>query len=63
MASATELLHRARLALDLPGLSLLSRTPEGALPSGYVDALFMMAGARQPGDMLDTLFKWRPDGA
>ncbi len=59
----SELMHRARLALDLPGLSLLTRAPEGALPSGYVDALFLMAGARQPGEMVDALFKWRPDGA
>jgi hypothetical protein len=56
----SDLLHRARLALDLPGLSLLTRAPEGALPSGYVDALFMMAGARQPGEIMDALFKWRP---
>ena len=59
----SELMHRARLALDLPGLSLLTRTSEGPLPSAYVDALFVMAGARQPGEMLEALFKGRPDGA
>jgi len=59
----SELLHRARLALDVHGLSLLTRAPDGALPSGYVDALFMMAGARQPGEMVDTLFRWTPHGA
>ena len=59
----SELMHRARLALDLPGLSLLTGAPQGPLPSAYIDALFVMAGARQPGEMLDALFKGRLDGA
>jgi hypothetical protein len=51
----SELVHRARLALDLPGLSLLGRSDASA-PSGFVDAIFMLASSRRPDEMLDALF-------
>jgi hypothetical protein len=45
--ASSEILHRARLVFDLPGLSMLVREDSGPLPSSYVDAIFMLAsGAR-----------------
>ena len=59
----SDLLHRARIALDLPGFSNLSQTTQGALPTNYVDALFNLAGARQSGDLAEALFSWGDDDA
>lgn len=56
--AGSELIHRARLMLDLPGLSLLERDRDRALPSGYLDAVFMLASARKPDEILDPLFDW-----
>jgi hypothetical protein len=56
--AGSELMHRARLLLDLPGLSLLERDRNRALPSGYLDAVFMLASAQKPGGMLDPLLNW-----
>ena len=53
--AGSELMHRARLLLDLPGLSLLERDRSHPLPSGYLDAIFMFASARKPGELLDSL--------
>ena len=54
--AGSELIHRARLALDLPGLSLLTRAPGAVLPSGFVDALFTLAASRRADEILDPLF-------
>jgi hypothetical protein len=53
--SGSQLLHRARAAFDLPGFSMPSRDKATTLPSNYVDALFALAGARQPGELIETL--------
>jgi len=53
--SGSELMHRARVAFDLPGFSMLSRAKETTLPTNYVDALFALAGARRPGELIETL--------
>jgi hypothetical protein len=54
----SELLHRARLVLDLPGLSMLERDRPEVLPSAYLDTLFMLASSRKPDELLDPLFEW-----
>lgn len=59
--AGSEVLHRARLLFDFPGLSLLEREKPDMLPSSYVDAIFMMAAAKEPGAMLDQLFRWDED--
>lgn len=50
--AASELIHRARLILDLPGLSILARDGAGLLPSAYVDAVFMLATTNHKPDEL-----------
>lgn len=56
--AASELLHRARLVLDFPALSMLEpETPE-FLPSAYADAVFMLASGQKPGALLDPMFRW-----
>jgi len=57
----SELLHRARLALDLPGLSMLQSSPDHTLPSSYVDAIFMLASTRRADELLELLFQWGHD--
>jgi hypothetical protein len=52
--AGSELLHRARLLLDFPGLSILERDEEQTLPSGYLDAIFMFASGRA---LLDSLLE------
>jgi len=59
----SELLHRARIALDLPGFSNLGHGEPGSLPTNYVDALFSLAGERQSGDLAEALFRWGRDDA
>ena len=54
--AGSDLIHRARMALDLPGLSLLTRSTETALPSSFLDALFTLASSRRPDEILDPLF-------
>jgi hypothetical protein len=55
--AASELLHRARLVLDFPGLSMLERDSPEALPSTYLDTIFMLASSRKPDELLDPLFE------
>jgi hypothetical protein len=57
----SDLLHRARLMLDLPGLALLERETRSALPSAYLDTVFMLAASPKPGEVLEPLFEWRLD--
>lgn len=59
--AGSELLHRARVLLDLPGLALLERQTETAYPSAYLDAIFMLAGALRPGAMMEPLLDWEID--
>src|SRR5579872_2706306 len=47
----SELLHRARLVLDFPGLSLLELDSSTVLPSAYLDAIFMLASSPRPGEL------------
>jgi len=54
----SELLHRARLLLDFPGFSMLERDRGQTLPSGYLDAVFMLASSLKPNELLDPLFAW-----
>jgi hypothetical protein len=56
------LLHRARLLLDLPGLSLLERSPETSYPSAYLDAIFMAASSIKPEAMIEPLLDASFDG-
>ena len=56
--AASELLHRARLVLDFPGLSILERDSPEVLPSAYLDTIFMLASSRKPNELLDPLFEW-----
>jgi hypothetical protein len=56
--AASELLHRARLVLDFPGLSMLERDSPEVLPSAYLDTIFMLASSRKPDELLDPLFEW-----
>jgi hypothetical protein len=55
------LLHRARLILDLPGISMLESDSEDAIPSSYIDTIFMLAASDDPGDVLNHLFRWEYD--
>jgi hypothetical protein len=55
--ATSDILHRARLIFDLPGLSMLAREGPGPLPSSYVDAIFMLASSHNP----DELFEQPPD--
>jgi hypothetical protein len=57
----SDLLHRARLMLDLPGFALLGGETDNALPSGYLDTIFMLASAPKPDEMLEPLFDWSSD--
>lgn len=59
--AASELLHRARLVLDFPGLSMLERDSPEVLPSAYLDTIFMLASSRKPNELLDPLFEWGRD--
>jgi hypothetical protein len=59
--AASELLHRARLVLDFPGLSMLERESPEVLPSAYLDTIFMLASSRKPDELLDPLFEWGRD--
>jgi hypothetical protein len=57
----SELLHRARLVLDFPGLSMLELDSSATLPSAYLDTVFMLASSPKPGELLDPLFRWGSD--
>jgi hypothetical protein len=59
--AASELLHRARLILDFPGLSMLERDSPQILPSAYLDTIFMLASSQKPDELLDPLFEWGRD--
>ena len=59
--AASELLHRARLILDFPGLSMLEPGTPEALPSAYLDTIFMLASSPKPDELLDPLFEWGRD--
>ena len=61
--AGSDLLHRARIALELPGFSNLTAPGEGALPTNYVDALFNLAGARENGDLAEALLQWGENDA
>jgi hypothetical protein len=52
----SELLHRARLALDLPGLSMLERNSGQALPSAYLDAIFTLTSRGWPEELFNPQF-------
>ena len=56
----SDLLHRARLILDLPGIAMLEPGSPGALPSTYIDTIFMLASSRSPDEVLNHLFRWDP---
>jgi hypothetical protein len=56
--AASELLHRARLVLDFPGLSMLECDSPEVLPSAYLDTIFMLASSRKPDELLNPLFEW-----
>ena len=56
--SRSELLHRAKLILDFPGLSMLEQDGSTTLPSAYLDTLFMLASSAKPGELLGPLFEW-----
>ena len=43
--SRSELIHRARIAWETASRSILDETPDGVLPSTYLDALFIVAHA------------------
>ena len=62
----SDLLHRARLILDLPGIAMLEAGSPGVHPSTYIDTIFMLASSRNPDEVLNHLFRWDPvrdDGA
>jgi len=56
--AASELLHRARLIFDFPGLSILEHDKPEVLPSAYLDTIFMLASSRNPDELLGPLFEW-----
>jgi hypothetical protein len=56
------LIHRARLLLDLPGLSLLERRSPTNYPSAYLDAIFMAASSIKPEAMIEPLLNASFDG-
>jgi len=53
----SSLLHRTRLALELGTLWMLEDQPEGPLPSGLVDALFLAAESPELESIVDNLFE------
>ena len=59
--AGSELMHRARITLDLAGFSLLERQTETAYPSAYLDAVFMLAAAPKPGALIEPLLDWEFD--
>jgi hypothetical protein len=59
--AASELLHRARLLFDFPGLSMLERDSPEVLPSAYLDTIFMLGSSPKPDELLDPLFEWGRD--
>jgi hypothetical protein len=53
----SSLLQRARLVFDLSTLGLLEEGPANQVPSGYLDALFMVASSGgDADDVLNRLF-------
>lgn len=52
----SDLVHQARLLLDLPGLSMLEPDDGAILPSTLVDTVFMMAANGSDAAFLDALF-------
>lgn len=54
----SELLHRARMLLDLPGLSALEDDRVTALPSTLLDTIFMMASNSENNEYIAALFEW-----
>jgi len=57
----SDLLDRARLLLDLPGLSTLEEAEGSVLPSTLLDTIFMIASNSRNGEFVDTLLKWDTD--
>ena len=53
----SELVHKARLLLDLPGLSMLEPDDGAVLPSTLVDTVFMMAANSEDDGFLSALFE------
>lgn len=53
----SELVHKARLLLDLPGLSMLEPDDGAVLPSTLVDTVFMMAANSDDDNFLSALFE------
>ncbi len=53
---ASELIRRGRVVWDVVSLNLLEEHPDGALPSQYLDALVMTAGAANLEEKLAGLF-------
>lgn len=59
----SDLVHKARLLLDLPGLSMLEPDDGAVLPSTLVDTVFMMAANSEDDGFLSALFEVEsPDG-
>ena len=56
------LLHRARLALEVGTLWMLEDEPRGALPSAYLDALFLAASSPDLEPLVDRIFEEMIDG-
>jgi hypothetical protein len=56
--SRSELIHRARLTLDFPGFSMLEHGEGQIVPSAYLDAVFVLASASRPTEVLNSLFEW-----
>ena len=52
----SELVHKGRLLLDLPGLSMLEPDDGAILPSALVDTVFMMAANGAEPAFLKALF-------
>ena len=52
----SSLLRQARLVFDLSTLGLLEERTGAALPSGYLDALFMIAAGGEADRVLNQLF-------
>jgi len=53
----SQLVHQARLLMDLPGLSMLEPEDGAILPSALVDTVFMMASNESSPDFLKALFE------
>ena len=56
----SSLLQQARLVFDLATLGLLQEQSTGEVPSGYLDALFMVASGGDADELLNRLF-WKAD--